>query len=374
MKRYIHLALFLFMYCVPSLQAAENSGIPFNDSYQDHGITMTLQGTGLKTLLFFKAFVAGYYLAPSTPADDLGEFPKRIEVQYFVNIPGSKLNSYTIERMKVNVTPAELEGIKAKLKLMARYFVDLRAGDRFALTYIPGIGTAFEHNGKITGSIEGSLFAKALFAVWIGKKPFDEGLKLAIIGSGKVPEVSKTAVDITPGYVSQVVQFGPKETAMYGSIKYSVVGMYKAHFNDFKGSVAVDDESNSIRSVFLEIEAGSIQSSCLWCDKIVRSTKLLNTNKNPKIVFKSNDILRDDKGYCVKGVLEMNGKSKEMRFPFTFALLKDAVTGKRMLDMQGKWDINRKDFNIVWNMLLDHGGVLVGDNIRVEWGIKVNIQ
>jgi len=163
--------------------AAEISGVQFSEFYQNQGIRMSLQGTGLKTMLFFKAFVAGYYTNLPNAADPLGEFSKRIEVEYFVNIPGKKLNNYTIEQMKANISEEMFQSLSAQIKLMGEYFVDLKKGDRFALTYIPGRGTEFSHNGRVTGVIPGLAFAKALFSVWIGEKPFDPQLKEQIYGA-----------------------------------------------------------------------------------------------------------------------------------------------------------------------------------------------
>ncbi len=380
MKKSLVLSL-LLMSAVPVVSAAEISGVKFNDSYQAGPVIMQLQGTGLKTVLFFKAFVAGYYTDTTVPADEIGQFPQRIEVQYFVNIPGKKLNDYTLERMKFNVSQEELEKLKAQTDLMANYFVDLKPGDRFALTYLPRVGTKFEHNGQMTGSIAGSGFARALFAVWIGEKPFDEALKQRILGGGKlvVGTMEKIVLDkkpdqeqeITPGYSSRIIRFGPQETTMHGSIKYSVIGRYNAYFEDFKGSIAVDEASKDIRSVILEINAVSILSECLWCDNIVRSPKVLNTVKYPKIVFKGNEIINSGNGFNIKGTLEMHGKAREVTFPFQFDLDKDVASGQQVLKMKGKWNINRKDFDVIWNRLLDHGGILVGDYILVEWAINI---
>ncbi len=175
--------LAVLILCFSSLaQANPVAGVAFSQQYTDEGITMELQGTGLKTLVLFKAFAAGFYQEKSFQKDILGEVSKRIEVEYFVNIPGEKLNAYTLERMKVNVSEDELNDINAEIKMMGNYFVDLKKGDRFSLTYIPGVGTKFAHNGKETGVIEGQQFAKALFSVWIGEKPFDQKLKNQILG------------------------------------------------------------------------------------------------------------------------------------------------------------------------------------------------
>ncbi|MBF0504750.1 MAG: chalcone isomerase family protein [Candidatus Omnitrophica bacterium] len=177
------LAFLLFLLFISSnVSAAQISGVCFNENYLDQGINMSLQGTGIKSLLFFKAFAAGFYKGQGDDSDLLGNYPKRIEVQYFVSIPGEKLNNFTIDIMKNNVSPADLGSLKDEIRQMGKYFVDLKAGDRFSLTYIPSVGTEFAHNGKLVGIIKGSKFSKALFSVWIGKKPFDSRLKEQVLG------------------------------------------------------------------------------------------------------------------------------------------------------------------------------------------------
>ncbi|MBF0490914.1 MAG: chalcone isomerase family protein [Candidatus Omnitrophica bacterium] len=183
-SRKIRKAAFLLFFLLVSSNvfAQQISGVWFNENYMDQGINMSLQGTGLKSLFFFKAFAAGFYKGQGDDSDLLGNYPKRIEVEYFVSIPGQKLNNFTIDIMKQNTSPADLEILKDEVREMGKYFVDLKPGDRFSLTYIPLVGTKFAHNGQLVGIIKGQEFAKAIFSVWIGKKPFDSRLKEQVLG------------------------------------------------------------------------------------------------------------------------------------------------------------------------------------------------
>lgn len=167
----------------------------------------------------------------------------------------------------------------------------------------------------------------------------------------------------------RIIKFGPQETKINGSIKYSVIGRYKAQFDAFQGSITVDERSNNIRSVYLEIEVSSIHSNCQWCDQIVRSDKLLAAEKHPKIIFKSTEIIPSVEKYTVKGTLDLHGVIKEMNFPFAVKI----NAKEKTLEVEGQWLIRRKDFKITWNQFLDQGGVLVGNFISVDWGIKTNI-
>jgi len=175
---------------------------------------------------------------------------------------------------------------------------------------------------------------------------------------------------IVGSYGDEVIAVGPQDTKIEGSIKYSVIGRYRAEFNNFKGRVILDDHLQKVESVYLEIEVRSIHSNCLWCDKFARSRRLLNALRYPKIIFKSEGIIRDNKAYRVTGILDMHGIKRRMTFPFSVKVMTDQRTKHKILNLTGNWSINRKNFNIVWNKFLDRGGVLVGDNFTVNWRIK----
>ena len=177
------LALVIFLAGLfPVLSSAEITENGFSKVYVDEGVDMTLQGTGIKSVAFIKAFKAGFYRGAQEREEVIWESPKRIEVEYFVNIPAQRMAKYTIKKMKVNTTEEEFQQIFPRVQNMETYFVDLKPGDRYSLTYIPGKGTKFAHNNQVTGIIEGSDFAKALFSVWIGDKPFDKRIKKQILG------------------------------------------------------------------------------------------------------------------------------------------------------------------------------------------------
>ena len=58
----------------------------------------------------------------------------------------------------------------------------VQPGDRYSLTYIPGVGTELALNGTPRGVIEGADFAAAIFSLWLGENPFDRQFKQALLG------------------------------------------------------------------------------------------------------------------------------------------------------------------------------------------------
>ncbi len=150
-----------------------------------------------------------------------------------------------------------------------------------------------------------------------------------------------------------------------GSIKYSVIGRYHSDFKECSGLITYDDIQKQVKSVNLEIKTKSIHSNCGWCDKIVISKQLLYAEQYPLIIFNGKDFERDIEGYRVKGIIDLHGVKKVLNSQFAVV-----DHGDGNLSLKGKWVFRRKDFNIIWNKALDHGGVLVGDHITVAWEIR----
>lgn len=187
MRRITLMVMFLLIWspCLTnSSDAAELCGKEFSEKMELHNTAFRLKGLGVKSYLFVRVFVAGFYIEESLKDDEfLDDVPKRLEVAYFHKIPGTKLASETRRRIRLNTDNQEFDRIEDRVNIMDSFFVNLYPGDRYALTYIPNQGTYFSYNEKLIGKIEGSDFAKALFAVWIGKEPISQSLKESLLGN-----------------------------------------------------------------------------------------------------------------------------------------------------------------------------------------------
>ena len=163
---------------ISNLGWAASSDVAYSQNKNIADTVFTLQGVGKKSVFFMRAFEVGFYQVKGQlglkPLDNVA---KHLEVRYFVNIPGKKLFNYNIDVMKDNYSKEELLAIADEITELKKYYVDLKKGDCYELTYIPEVGTRFELNGELKGIIKGERFAEILFAVWLGEKPFDEKIK-----------------------------------------------------------------------------------------------------------------------------------------------------------------------------------------------------
>ena len=158
-------------------------GVTFPDRYQARETRLALQNVGLlRYRIFIKAYVAALYLGEGVrPEDVLADVPKRLELEYFWPIAGPDFGKAADQVLAANIPAAELATLRPRIDRLHALYGPVKPGDRYALTYIPGIGTELTLNGKPRGIIEGADFASAYFAIWLGAKPIDASLKSQLL-------------------------------------------------------------------------------------------------------------------------------------------------------------------------------------------------
>ena len=81
----------------------------------------------------------------------------------------------------INFSAATLSSLRPHIDRLHTLYQDVKPGDRYSLTYVPGVGTELALNGESKGTIEGADFASAYFAIWLGPKPINPSLRSQLL-------------------------------------------------------------------------------------------------------------------------------------------------------------------------------------------------
>ena len=167
--------------------AAEIEGVQFADQYRRDDVTLALHCVGLlRYKVVFKGYVAGLYLGPGVAAEEaLADVPKRLELSYFWGIKGSDIGKAGDAILARNVDPDTLAQLRPRLDQMNALYETVNPGDRYALTYVPGLGTELALNGRRKGIIPGADFAAAYFRIWLGDQAIDAALRDQLLACRK---------------------------------------------------------------------------------------------------------------------------------------------------------------------------------------------
>lgn len=165
--------------------AAEIEGVRFAKEHRIEGVDLRLHGVGLlRYRLVVKAYVAALYLPEDgSPRDVLADTPRRLEIEYFWPIAADDFARATIEGIGRTRDSAGFAPLAERIERLNDSYEDVERGDRYALTYLPGLGTELAKNGRRLSVIDGADFAAAIFAIWLGPAPLDASLKSQLLGT-----------------------------------------------------------------------------------------------------------------------------------------------------------------------------------------------
>ncbi len=178
------LAVFFLGLSRPAAEAATIAGVTFDPEVEFAGERFGLHGVGLfRYRVMFRAYVGALYIGKGHSVDDLWspETPVRLELEYFWPIAGDRFGPAAVPFLKDNLSAEDFERIQSRADQLSGMYEDVRAGDRAALTFIPGRGTELTLNGKSLGMIEGDDFASAYLRIWLGERPIDDRFRDQIL-------------------------------------------------------------------------------------------------------------------------------------------------------------------------------------------------
>jgi len=163
--------------------AAKIEGVEFADAVKVRGVDLRLNAVGLLRYMFvIKAYVAGLYLGEGVaPSEILADRAKRLEITYFYALSSEDFRTSTHDCIRRNVDEPTFAKLLPRIEQFNALYRDVQPNDRYALTYLPGVGTELALNGQSLGVIEGADFGSAVFAIWFGEEELDAGLKKTLL-------------------------------------------------------------------------------------------------------------------------------------------------------------------------------------------------
>ncbi|MDX1631430.1 MAG: YceI family protein [Thermoanaerobaculia bacterium] len=144
-----------------------------------------------------------------------------------------------------------------------------------------------------------------------------------------------------------------------------VVTKVPGRFREFEGTVRYDPEAPEASSVVFVVQADSIDTDDSERDAHLRSPDFFDVKRFPTLEFRSLRVRGiDDDTVEVTGELTIHGITREVTFPAE-VLGVVALPGGGKAGFETEFSLNRKDYDITWNRLLDQGGAVLGDEVEV---------
>jgi polyisoprenoid-binding protein YceI len=165
----------------------------------------------------------------------------------------------------------------------------------------------------------------------------------------------------------------PTHSSAHFVIRHLMITNIRGGFDKVEGTVVYDPDSLDASSIDVQIDVDTLNTSDSNRDTHVKSAEFLDVEKYPTITFKSKKIIRTGDGELkATGDLTIHGTSKDA------TLIVDGPSGESKdpwgsvrIGASATTRIKRSDFGLTWNAGLETGGVLLGDDLKIELNVSL---
>ena len=156
------------------------------------------------------------------------------------------------------------------------------------------------------------------------------------------------------------------------SVKHMVITSVKGNFHDFDGYMMFDETDPTKISAKGTIQVASIDTGNEKRDDHLRSEEFFHAEKYPEIVFESKRVYKpeDGDGYVMVGDITIRGVTKEIEVPFEIVGTVTDPTGNMRTGIYAHTKVNRQDFGVSWSKALEAGGLIVGNDVKIELDVE----
>jgi polyisoprenoid-binding protein YceI len=156
------------------------------------------------------------------------------------------------------------------------------------------------------------------------------------------------------------------------SVRHLMISTVKGRFGDVSGKVVSDDANPSGAQIEVTINAASIDTREAQRDAHLKSADFFDVEQFPTLTFRSTRIEKasgDD--LKVTGDLSIRGTTREVVLDVTSEGRVTDPWGGQRAGYSAKTKIKRSDFGLTWNLALETGGVVVGDEIKIALEVEL---
>lgn len=151
------------------------------------------------------------------------------------------------------------------------------------------------------------------------------------------------------------------------SIKHMMITTIRGRFQELEVDVDFDEEAPERSSAVARIATASITTNQERRDDHLRGADFLDVDKYPQMLFKSTGITKvSDRDYRIAGDLTIKDQTHPVALDAELLGTVAHMQGGLLTAVSADTKINRKDWGLTWNVALESGGWVVGDEIKVH--------
>ena len=161
-------------------------------------------------------------------------------------------------------------------------------------------------------------------------------------------------------------------TSIGFSVKHLVISTIHGNFTDFDGTVEWDGKDLAAASIGVTIQSKSITTNQERRDGHLRSNDFFAVDSFPTLTFKSTKVVKGEgDNFQVTGDLTMRGRTHPVTLNGTFGGTVTDQRGSVHAGFSAEGTINRQDFGVSYSATLDNGGLVVGNDVKIQLEVEL---
>ena len=156
------------------------------------------------------------------------------------------------------------------------------------------------------------------------------------------------------------------------AVKHLMISTARGRFGAVEGTVEFDPSDQANASAQVTIDAATIDTREAQRDAHLRSADFFDVEKYPTLAFKSRTVtgIAGD-SFKLVGDLTIKDITREVVLDVTsHGFEKDPWGGERT-GFSAETSISRKEFGLLWNQILETGGLAVGDVVKITLDVEL---
>ena len=165
----------------------------------------------------------------------------------------------------------------------------------------------------------------------------------------------------------------PTHASVQFAVSHLMVSTVRGTFDTFDVTATIDENDVSRSSVEATIEVASVNTRNEKRDDHLKSADFFDVATHPTLTFKSKAVEKvQDNAYKVTGDLTLMGVTQEVVLEVTGSpkAMKDPW-GNSRVGGTATTTINRTDYGLKYNSVLDSGGVAIGEEVEITIDIEL---
>jgi polyisoprenoid-binding protein YceI len=168
-------------------------------------------------------------------------------------------------------------------------------------------------------------------------------------------------------------QIDPAHSGVHFSVRHLMISTVRGSFSGVKGTVIHDPDDPSASALDAELDVNTISTNDEKRDAHLKSPDFFDTATYPTMTYKSTEVKKaSGSEYTLVGDLTLHGVTKPvvLNVEEVSEETKDPW-GSTRIGVTAKGKLKRSDFGLEWNAALETGGIMIGDDVKIEFDIQL---